>query len=87
MAATTRLDARVVTPMNNTNICNYYSSLLMYKKLLSEGEITKQEYEKMEAHLAKKYCIKIGSIIRANELINSSFRAMYISAEKGGNNE
>lgn len=68
--------------MNKTNICKYYSSLLLYKKLLFDGDISQQEYDKIETNLAKKYCIKIDSIIRSNELINSSFRAIYVSAKK-----
>ena len=62
--------------MNKDNICKYYSSLLLYKKLLFDGEISEQEFDKIENRLAKKYCIKIDSIIRSNELINSSFRVI-----------
>ncbi len=68
--------------MNKDNICKYYSSLLLYKKLLFDGEISEQEFDKIENRLAKKYCIKIDSIIRSNELINSSFRAIYVGAKK-----
>ena len=66
----------------NKNIERYYSSLLMYKKLLVDGEISQDEYDKIESKLAKKYCIKTDSIIRSNDLINSSFRAMYIHESK-----
>lgn len=64
--------------MDKTNLANYYSALLMYKKLLVDGDISQQEYDKIEYHFANKHCIKIDSIIRTNNLINSSFRANYI---------
>lgn len=78
----TSLGVKEETPMNKNDICNYYSSLLLYKKLLSNGSISKEEYNAIESYLAKKYCIKIDSIIRSNELINTSFRVIYGNEEK-----
>ena len=68
--------------MNKDNICKYYSSLLLYKKLLFDGEISEQEFDKIENRLAKKYCIKKVSLYRANDLINTPFRVMYIHGKK-----
>lgn len=82
LIAITRLDAKEETPMNEHNICNYYSSLLFYKQLLSNGDISQEEYDKIETFFAKKYCIKIDSVIRSNELINTSFRVIYGSEKK-----
>ncbi len=68
--------------MNKDNLCKYYSSMLMYKKLLFNDEITNDEYNKIESFLADKYCIKINHIIRSNDLISSSFRVIYGNAKK-----
>lgn len=66
--------------MNNYE--HYLSALLMIKKMKKDGVINDEEYQKSESAIAEKYCIKKVSIIRANDLINSPFRAMYIRDEK-----
>lgn len=45
--------------MNKANICKYYSSLLLYKKLLFDGVISQQEYDKIETYLAKNIVSKL----------------------------
>lgn len=65
-----------------SNYEQYLSSLSMLKKMRKDGIISSEEYQKAESAIADKYCIKKVSIIRANDLINSPFRAMYIREEK-----
>lgn len=60
------------------NIEKYYSSLAPIIAMKNIGIIKNLDYKKSEEFLAKKYCIKKSSIYRANNLINSSFRAIYI---------
>lgn len=64
--------------MNRENLERYYHSLLPFKKMLNEGEISKDEYDKIEGFLAKKNCIKNSNLYRANDLINNAFRVMYV---------
>ena len=60
----------------------YLLSIENLKAMYKDGLIDAKDYQKAESFLAKKYCIKIDSIIRSNELINSSFRAIYVGAKK-----
>ncbi len=46
------------------------------------GAISDSELRKSEAFLARKYCIGKGSLLRPNDLINNSFRAMYMTNGK-----
>ena len=68
--------------MDRTNIENYQSSLSIVVSMYKNGLISDKDYLKAESHLAKKYCIKKGSIYRSNNLINSDFRAIYIMQKK-----
>lgn len=65
-----------------SNVELYLLSLEPIKKMFFDGLITDKEYLKSEAFLANKYCIKKFSLYRANDLINSPFRVMYISEKK-----
>ena len=68
--------------MTKENIERYYSSLSIVNSMYEKGLINEREYAKAENHLAKKYCIKKGSIYRANDLINNKFRAIYVMRKK-----
>lgn len=68
--------------MNRTNIESYYNSLSIIKSMKVKGLINDTEFAVAEKVLAKKYCIKKGSIYRSNNLINSDFRAIYIMQKK-----
>ena len=68
--------------MNRTNIDQYHSSLAVVKSMFVKGLIDEKDYKKAESHLAKKYCIKKGSLYRSNDLINNPFRVIYIVQKK-----
>ena len=51
----------------------------MYKK----GIIDEKDYEKAEAFIAEKYCIKLGNTYRLNELIYDLNRANIVTENKG----
>ena len=68
--------------MDRTNIENYQSSLSIVVSMYKNGLISDKDYQKAESHLAKKYCIKKGSIYRSNDLINKPFRAIYMMQKK-----
>lgn len=48
----------------------YYSSIQQARLMLKMGIIDDQDFIKMEDKMAKKYCIKICSLYRSNDLIN-----------------
>ena len=68
--------------MTKENIERYYSSLSIVNSMYEKGLINEKEYAKAENYLAQKYCIKKGSIYRANDLINNKFRAIYVMRKK-----
>ena len=68
--------------MDRANIEKYQSSLSIIKTMYIIGLINDKEFLKAESHLAKKYCIKNGSIYRSNDLINKRFRGIYIVQKK-----
>ena len=68
--------------MERTNVESYFSSLSIFKSMYSLGLINSKELQKAENYLAKKYCIKNGSIYRSNDLINKGFRGIYIMQKK-----
>lgn len=61
--------------MNNQeyqqSIERYSVAMLFAKKMLESSIISNEDYDKIEDKIAKKYCIKIDSIYRLNDLINS----------------
>lgn len=63
--------------MNNQeyqqSIERYSVAMLFAKKMLESSIISNEDYDKIEDKIAQKYCIKIDSIYRTNDLINSSF--------------
>lgn len=65
-----------------TDLERYLSALCLLRQMRSEGVISNQDFAKAERYLAKKYCIKKDSIYRPNDLINSSFRAIYMTTKK-----
>ena len=68
--------------MDNVNLEAYYSSLSIVKNMYIKGLINVKDYAKAENHLAKKYCIKNGSIYRSNDLINNRFRVINMMQKK-----
>lgn len=60
----------------------YLNALILLRSMKMQGIINEKEYNQSEEMLAKKYCIKIVSLYRPMDLINSPFRAMYIADEK-----
>lgn len=68
--------------MTKENIERYYSSLSIVNSMYEKGLINIKEYEKAENYLAKKYCIKKGSIYRMNDLINKPFRVINVMQKK-----
>ena len=65
------------------NLEQYLLSLNAIKKMKNSGILNESDYKKSETFLAKKYCIKNGSLFRENDLINSRFRAIYMTDKKG----
>lgn len=62
--------------MNNQeyqqSIERYSVAMLFAKKMLESSIISNEDYNKIEDKIAQKYCIKIDSIYRLNDLINST---------------
>lgn len=62
--------------MNNQeyqqSIERYSVAMLFAKKMLESSIISNEDYDKIEDKIAQKYCIKIDSIYRLNDLINST---------------
>lgn len=68
--------------MNRELFESYLTSLLVFKKMMIKGILTRDEYIKTENLLAKKYCINKGNLYRQNDLILSDFRAIYVLDNK-----
>ena len=64
------------------NVEAYKTSLLPIESMLLRGLITDKDFIKAEDFLAKKYCIKKGSIYRSNDLINKATRVIDILPEQ-----
>lgn len=62
--------------MSRSNIECYVTSLSIIKNLLQKNIISHEDFIVAESYLAKKYCIKNGSLYRPNDLINSSKRVI-----------
>lgn len=58
------------------NIECYLSSLIPIINLHNTGIISKNDFDKAEEYLAKKYCIKEESLYRSYDLINNAFRVI-----------
>ncbi len=65
----------------------YLQALNLAISMKKSGVISDSEFRKSESFLAKKYCIKKGSLLRPNDLINNSFRAMYMTNRKEVKND
>lgn len=46
------------------NLMNYRVAMAMVEGMLSQGIITEEEFDKVEAKMCEKYCINISSIFR-----------------------
>lgn len=73
---------KVLPAEERARLESYLLSLSNAKAMLEEGIIDLGDFDKAEAFLARKYCIKKLSIYRPNDLINTPFRAIYIHEEK-----
>lgn len=67
-----------VVVMMDQNEINYLNAITQAKSMLSKGIISWDEYLKIEEKMAEKYNLEKTSLYRANDLINSSFRVMYM---------
>lgn len=65
----------------------YLQALNLAISMKKSGVISDSEFKRSESFLAKKYCIKKGSLLRPNDLINDSFRAMYMTNRKEVKND
>ena len=68
---------KAVIAVNNdyyTNLCLYLSASGRALSLMNKGIVTKQEYDKFDTIMTKKYGISSCSIFRAECLINSLVR-------------
>ncbi len=66
-----------------SNLEKFNASLLIAKKLLSNGDISTEDYNKIEEKLASKYCIKITSLYRHDSLIKGSQRGNMCHTKEG----
>jgi hypothetical protein len=63
------IDARKkLIVMNRTDLEKYYLSMKSIVDMHDEGLISNNEYDKAEAYMAEKYCIKTGNLYRLNHL-------------------
>ena len=69
------------------NIERYFMALAPIQAMERNGIITHAEFLKAEDFLAKKYYLKKHNIYRANDLINSSKRVIYILPKKEAQND
>lgn len=60
---------------NRNNIQAYYSAMAQANIMLEKGIIDESDMVSIEDKLAQKYELKIGSILRENDLINLEIRA------------
>lgn len=68
--------------MKQDNTEKYLLSISPIHEMFKNGLITKKEYFEAEEFIAKKYCINKDSLYRANDLINTRFRVIYILPKK-----
>jgi len=59
-----------VVQMNN-NEKNYLNSIIQAISMVKKGIIEIDEFKKIEAKLAQKYCIKKTNLYRSNDWINT----------------
>lgn len=64
------------------NILSYLNAVNLLKSWLAESLISDIDFIKMEEVAASKFCIKNINIYRLNNLINSPFRAIYVTTKK-----
>ena len=60
---------------NRNNFQAYYSAMAQANIMLEKGIIEESDMVSIEDKLAQKYELKIGSILRENDLINLEIRA------------
>jgi len=60
---------------NRNNIQAYYSAMAQANIMLEKGIIEESDMVSIEDKLAQKYELRIGSILRENDLINLNIRA------------
>lgn len=65
------------------NEIDYLNAITQAKSMLSKEMITLEEYLKIEGRMAKKYSLEKTSLYRANDLINTSFRAINMIQKEG----
>mgnify|MGYP000896488445 CR=1 FL=1 len=64
------------------NVENYYASLMQLKRMLALNIISNDDFIRCDGIIADKYCIKISSIYRSNNLIHSSFRGNIVHSKE-----
>ena len=68
--------------MNMDNLNRYVNAVKVAEVMFQKGIITKDDFNKVESELAKKYCIKPNSIFRLNDLINEAKRVINSNTKK-----
>jgi len=71
--------------MDKRNVSKYKISMVSVNKLFEEGVLNEKQYRKIESELAKKYCIKDGSVYRLNNLNIIQVRANIVMKESEEN--
>lgn len=65
------------------NEIDYLNAITQARGMLSKGIITFEEYLKIEDRMVTKYNLEKTSLYRANDLINTSFRAINMIQKEG----
>lgn len=73
--------------MDRASIENYYFSLIAVKSMQKLGIINDIEFQKAESLIAKRNCIRDGSIYRTNDLINPGFGSINVMNRKEVEND
>lgn len=55
----------------NDNEKNYLNAIIQAKTMFKKGIISELDFKRIEANLARKYCIKKTNLYRSNDWINS----------------
>lgn len=61
------------------NVENYYANLIQLKRMLTLNIISIDDFVRCERIIADKHCIKVSSIYRSNDLIDSSLNGNIIT--------
>jgi hypothetical protein len=74
-----RMGGEQMNKEHRINVENYYASLIQLKRMLTLNIISIDDFVRCERIIADKHCIKVSSIYRSNDLIDSSLNGNIIT--------